>query len=86
MRSYLQALARGDRATAATYLERGPPNESFMANDAHIESIHSMAMGEEEYRVTADVQTAAGEYYLTFTVEESGGGLQITDHYTTKPQ
>jgi hypothetical protein len=82
----LLALARGDRATAATYLASGLPNETFMANDAHIQSIHSMAIGEEEYRVTADVETSGGEFYTTFTVEASGGGLQITDHYTTKPQ
>jgi hypothetical protein len=86
VRSYLEALARGDRATAASYLAHGLPSETFMSSDAHVESIRSANVGSEQYRVTADVQTATGEYYVTFTVEEGPAGLQITDHYAIKPQ
>ncbi len=86
VRSYLQALSHGDRATAATYLAHGLPSETFMNPDAHIESIRSANIGAQQYRVTADVQTTSGEYYVTFTVENGPLGLQITDHYAIKPQ
>jgi hypothetical protein len=86
VRSYLEALARGDRATATSYLAHGLPNESFMNADSHIESIRSANVGAQQYRVTADVQTGSGEYYVTFTVEQGPAGLQITDHYAIKPQ
>jgi hypothetical protein len=86
VRSYLEALARGDRATAATYLAHGLPTETFMNSGSRIESIRSSSNGAQQYQVTADVQTSSGEYYVTFTVEGSPGGLQITDHYSIKPQ
>jgi len=40
----------------------------------------------QQYKVTADVQATSGEYYVTFTVEETPGGLQITDHYAIQPR
>jgi outer membrane biosynthesis protein TonB len=86
VRSYLQALEHGDRSGAAAYLASGAPSETFMTPDSHIESIRSSSLGAQQYRVTADVQTASGEYYVTFTVEQSPGGLAITDHYSIKPQ
>lgn len=86
VRSYLEALAHGDRAGAASYLAHGLPSETFMNPDARIESIRSANIGAQQYRVTADVQTASGEYYVTFTVENGPLGLQITDHYAIKPQ
>ena len=86
VRSYLAALARGDRTTAATYLSHGLPSETFMNGDAHIESIRATSVGPERYHVTADVLTSGGEYYATFTVEQGPSGLQIADHYWIKPQ
>jgi hypothetical protein len=86
VRSYLQALARGDRSAAATYLAQGTPTETFMNPQARIESIRSESTGPQQYHVTADVQTVSGEYYITFTVGEGPAGLQITDHYSIKPQ
>lgn len=86
MRSYLQSLARGDRSTAASYLARGAPSERFMNSSAEIQSIRSASVGPQQYQVTADVQTSTGEYYVTFTVESGPTGLQITDHYSIKPQ
>jgi hypothetical protein len=85
VRSYLQALVRGDRTTAASYLAHGLPSENFVNSGSHIESIRSSSVGMEQYRVTADVQTSTGEYYVTFTVQQGPGGLQITDRYSIKP-
>lgn len=85
MRSYLGAMARGDRATATSYLASGLPNEAFMDSSARIVSLRPRALG-SQYRVTADVQTSTGEYYITFTLEPGPGGLQIIDHYAIKTQ
>lgn len=57
-----------------------------MSSGAQIESIRSASVGPQQYQVTADVQTTNGEYYVTFTVEAGPSGLQITDHYSIKPQ
>jgi hypothetical protein len=86
VRSYLGALASGDKTRAASYLAHGTPTETFMTSDSHIESVRSANVGAQQYQVTADVQTTSGEYYVTFTVEQGPTGLQITDHYSIKPQ
>lgn len=86
VRAYLEALARGDRAGASSYLATGTPNETFMTADSRIESIRSSNVGPQQYRVTADVQTSSGEYYVTFTVEQNPSGLAITDHFSIKTQ
>jgi hypothetical protein len=86
VRSYLDALARGDRSTASSYLAHGSPTETFMNGGAHIESIREANLGAQQYQVTADVQSSNGEYFVTFTLEQSPLGLQITDHYSIKPQ
>jgi hypothetical protein len=86
VRAYLDALAHGDRTAAASYLATGTPSETFMNTDSRIESIRSSNVGPQEYRVTADVQTGSGEYYITFTVEQNPSGFEITDHYSIKPQ
>lgn len=83
VRSYLGALARGDRATATSYLAHGLPGEVFMDQSARILSVRSTGDG-APYHVSADVQTTTGEYYLTFTLEPGQGGLQIIDHYAIK--
>lgn len=85
VRSYLGALARGDRATATTYLAHGLPSEGFMDANSRIVSIRPEAAG-SQYKVSADVQTSTGEYFITFTLQAGTGGLQITDHYAIKPQ
>jgi hypothetical protein len=87
VRSYIDAVARGDRTTAASYLSQGLPSETWLNSESRIESIHSTSIGPQQYRVTADIiQTNGSEYYMTFTVEQGAAGLQITDHYTIKPQ
>lgn len=86
VRSYLGAIARGDRATATSYLAHGLPSETFMDASSHVESVRSSRLSKQRYKVTADVQTSSGEYFITFTVEPGPGGLQITDHYSIKTQ
>jgi hypothetical protein len=86
VRSYLGAIARGDRATATSYLAHGLPSETFMDASSRIESVRSSRLSKQQYKVTADVQTSTGEYFITFTVEPGPGGLQITDHYSIKTQ
>lgn len=83
VRAYLGALARGDRATATSYLASGLPGETFMNQQAQILSVHSVQTG-MQYHVTADVRATTGEYYVTFTVQPGTGGLQIVDHYSIK--
>lgn len=78
-------MARGDRATATSYLEHGLPSETFMDAGARIVSLRPSAVG-SQYKVTADVQTSSGEYYITFVLEPGAGGLQIVDHYAIKTQ
>jgi hypothetical protein len=84
VRSYLGALARGDRATATSYLARGLPSEGFMDASSRILSIRNESSG-SPYKVSADVQTSSGEYYITFTLQQGAGGLQIIDHTAIKP-
>lgn len=84
VRSYLGALARGDTATATSYLAHGLPGEVFMDSATRIVSVRPSAESNTQYKVAADVQTSSGEYYITFVVEPGAGGLQITDHYAIK--
>ena len=86
VRSYLAALARGDRAGAAAYLASGSPNETFMDAAARVESVSSSSLGGGRYQVSADVQTATGEYYELFVLQPGPGGLQITSHYPVRAQ
>jgi len=57
-----------------------------MSSGSHISSIRSASVGPDTYKVTADVETASGEYYVTFTLEPGPAGLEITDHYAIKTQ
>jgi hypothetical protein len=86
VRSYLEAVARGDQSTAAGYLTSGLPNESYMTPSAKIASISSDKNADGTYKVTADVITPKGEYFETFRVENGPYGYQISDHYTIKVQ
>jgi hypothetical protein len=85
VRSYLEALAHGDRTTASTYLAGGSPSETFMNGEAQIESVRSAPGSNSGYQVTADVKSGGVEYYGTFTVVPGPSGLQIVDHYWIKP-
>jgi hypothetical protein len=83
VRSYLSAVASGNRALATTYLAGGVPGEVFMDSGAHVVSLKSASAG-TGYRVSADVVTSNGEYALTFSLSPGASGLQITDHYAIK--
>ncbi len=87
VRSYVQAVARGDRAAAGNFLMHGSATEPFLSADSQIESIHSTALGDSRYNVTADVRTDSGEFRGTFTLEQGASGLQISDRSwnLTKP-
>lgn len=56
-----------------------------MQNDGHINDVRSSSNGDGTYRVTADVTTDGGEYYITFTVAAMPQGMLITDHFFIKP-
>ncbi len=86
VREYLAALARGDKATAASYLQSGLPTETFLNASAHVLSVRAARVGAGSYSASADVQTASGEYYITFTLEPGPAGLQIVEHDWIKPQ
>jgi hypothetical protein len=83
VRSYLHAVAEGNKALATTYLAGGTPGEVFMDQTARIVSLKSNGSA-SGYRVLADVVTSSGEYALTFSVAPGASGLQITDHYAIK--
>ncbi|HEY1429413.1 MAG TPA: hypothetical protein VGF18_07555 [Candidatus Tumulicola sp.] len=83
VRSYLSAVASGNRALATTYLASGVPGEVFMDQTARVVSLKSSEAG-SGYRVSADVVTSNGEYAVTFSVAPGASGLQITDHYAIK--
>jgi hypothetical protein len=85
VRSYLESLAHGDRATANTYLAGGSASETFMSGESQIQSVRSTPGSNSGYQVTADVKSGGVEYYGTFTVVPGPSGLQITDHYWIKP-
>ncbi len=75
VRSYLSALARGDRAGAASYLAHGSPSESFVNSSSHVDSVRVATVGAQQYQVTAAVQSGGSEYYVTFTVGPGANGL-----------
>ncbi|HEV3090149.1 MAG TPA: hypothetical protein VGX91_01765 [Candidatus Cybelea sp.] len=87
VRSYLEALARGDRATARSYMASGEtPSEDFMNPGSQIASMRSQDAGDGRYKVTVDVRNGSDEYYDTFELEPGPAGLQITGSFAIKPQ
>lgn len=77
VRSYINALRRGDPATASNYLGNGTPDESFIDSATHINSISSASNGDGSYKVEVDMRTSKGAYFETFTVA-SGKILEKT--------
>lgn len=68
VRAYIDALRRGDPATASSYLGNGVPDESFIDSATRISSINATRNSDGSYKVAVDMRTAKGEYYETFTV------------------
>jgi len=88
VRSYLAAVGRNDEATAAGYLQRGLPNESFFTSAATITDLETVRNPDGTFTVKADISTPSGEYYETFNLAQGPGGLglQIVQHYAIKVQ
>jgi hypothetical protein len=85
VRSYIEALRRGDPQSAATYLGNGVPDESFIDGNTRIASINSTRNSDGSYKVDVDMKTSQGEYYETFVVASTPNGNRILDKSTTQP-
>ncbi len=86
VRSYLDALARGDTSAAQAYLAGGTTAKeaAFMNSSAVIQSLPARAHDNGTFTVNADVTTSSGEYYITFTLEPGPGGMKIIRHFSIK--
>jgi hypothetical protein len=84
VRAYVNALARGDSATATGYLASGLPSENFINPDVSVEitELHASASG-SGYAVNAQIVTSKGTYLASFTLKNGPYGMQITDHSAT---
>jgi cytoskeletal protein RodZ len=85
VRSYIEALRRGDPQSAATYLGNGVPDEDFIDAQTRITSLNSTRNSDGSYKVAVDMQTGKGEYYETFIVAGTGTGTRILDKTAIKP-
>jgi hypothetical protein len=85
VRSYIEALERGDTTSAEMLLAGGRPTEaSFLDPSARILSISAHPHDDGTYRVEADVRTDSGEYFLTFTLDRGPAGFYIAEHSAIK--
>ncbi|MDQ2679657.1 MAG: hypothetical protein M3Y21_01350 [Candidatus Eremiobacteraeota bacterium] len=85
VRRYLGALIAGNPGTAQALLAGGSPTEqSFIDGRSTITSVTPNKNADGTYSVGAEVATAKGTYYITFTVSQEPSGLIITDHYAIK--
>jgi outer membrane biosynthesis protein TonB len=85
VRAYIDALRRGDPASAAAYLGNGVPDESFIDGSTRIANISSTQNSDGSYKVEVDMKTSQGEYYETFIVASTGNGARILDKTAIKP-
>lgn len=85
VRSYIDALRRGDPQSAATYLGNGSPDEAFIDANTEIYSVSSARNGDGSYTVTAHLHTPKGAYTETFTVAPTSGGSKILDKSFSGP-
>lgn len=85
MRSYIDALRRGDPQTAATYLGNGAPDEDFIDENTRVASVNTSRNSDGSYKVIVDMQTAKGEYSETFVVAGTGNGSRILEKTAIKP-
>ena len=84
MRSYLNALANGQDSFATGYLKEGLPTETFVTKGSKITNIQATQTGQGAYNVTALIESTAGTYNESFTVQAGPQGMQITDHVPVK--
>jgi hypothetical protein len=85
VRSYIDALRRGDPQTAATYLGNGAPDEDFIDASTRITSVNTTRNPDGSYKVAVDMQTSKGEYYETFIVASAPSGARILEKAASKP-
>jgi hypothetical protein len=85
VRSYIDALRRGDPQGAAVYLGNGVPDESFIDGNTRIAGINSTRNSDGSYKVDVDMKTPNGEYYETFVVASTPNGNRILEKTTSQP-
>jgi len=85
VRSYIDALRRGDPQAAAVYLGNGVPDEDFIDSNTRISSVNSTRNNDGSYKVAVDMQTSKGEYYETFIVAPTDSGSRILGKTAIKP-
>ncbi|MGZ3503984.1 MAG: hypothetical protein ACXVAW_05415 [Vulcanimicrobiaceae bacterium] len=82
VRSYINALANGNRTGAQQYLASGSVDQdSFIDGSAEISNLRESRNSDGSSKVDVDLNTASGKYLITFTVSSG----RITDHTATKP-
>lgn len=86
VRSYIDALRRGDPQSAALYLGNGSPDEDFIDQNMRISSITATPNGDGSYKVEVDMQTSKGEYFETFNVASTANGNRILDRTAIQPR
>ncbi|PZR56682.1 MAG: hypothetical protein DLM50_07570 [Candidatus Meridianibacter frigidus] len=90
-RTYLTALMRGDRRSAAAALGQSPETSSldesqFLDSSARITSVHTLPNGDGSYKVESEVTASKGTYFVTMQVSHVGDGYVITDHHAIRIQ
>lgn len=85
VRAYIDALARGDSATAAGYLASGLPTETFVNQNVSVSlnDVQSTRNDDGSFTVTTQIVTSKGTYVESFALRPSPLGMQITDHSAT---
>ena len=79
----------GDAARASTLLASsasGIGEERFIDAESRITSVVATPNADGTYKVEAEIVTAKGPYYDTFTVSRGAAGYAIADHYAIKVQ
>ena len=81
-RRYLEAIAHGDEASAYQALGgSGRLSESqYLDPTMRITSLTSSRAPNGLTKIEAEITTAKGEYFSTFTVQDTARGTIITDH------
>jgi hypothetical protein len=88
----LQALIRGDYASANTALGRGPDSTDFPERDSldrtsHITDVHTLSNGDGSYKVEVEVAGAKGTFYCTFqAARNEASAYYLSDHYCVRIQ
>ncbi len=85
VRSYIDALRRGDPQAAASYLANGSPDEAFIDANTRITNLTSTSDADGSTKVAVNMQTGKGEYFETFIVASGNGPARILERTAIKP-